>query len=72
MVRSYIFGDEITAQQGREAVGVPTYAGYALGYKLVQAYLTRTGKSVVEATYTPSAESSRNRVSSGKRLSGNR
>jgi len=56
VVRSYIFGDEITAQQGREAVGVPTYAGYALGYKLVQAYLQRTGKSVAEATYTPSAE----------------
>jgi len=55
-VRSYIFGDEIAALSGGARVGAPLYAGYALGYKLVQAYLKRAGKSVAEATYTPTAE----------------
>lgn len=56
VIRSYIFGDEITSAQGREPVGVPLYAGYALGYKVVQAFLARTGKTVVQATYVPAAE----------------
>ncbi len=55
-LRSYIFGDEITRGMGREGVGVPTYAGYALGYEVVQAYLKRTGSSVVEATFVPARE----------------
>jgi uncharacterized protein YjaZ len=29
------------------------YAGYAIGYRVVQAYLERTGKSVVETTFVP-------------------
>jgi uncharacterized protein YjaZ len=52
-LRSYIFGDEII---GGDKVDVPRYAGYALGYKVVQAYLQRTGKSVVQATFTPAEE----------------
>lgn len=44
-VRRYIFGDP--------AAGLPAYAGYALGYRVVQAYLARTGKTVVEATFIP-------------------
>lgn len=44
-MRRYIFGDP--------GAGVPTYAGYAMGYRVVQAYLARTGKSVVEATFVP-------------------
>lgn len=56
-VRRYIFGDDVmAAHSGSAGIGVPRYAGYALGYQLVQAYLQRTGQSVVEATYTPSAE----------------
>jgi uncharacterized protein YjaZ len=44
-MRRYIFGDP--------GAGLPTYAGYAIGYRLVQAYLARTGRSVVEATFVP-------------------
>ncbi len=55
-VRSYIFGDTVSASAGRAAVGVPLYAGYAIGYRVVQDYLRATGKSVVEATFVPAAE----------------
>ena len=46
-LRKYIFGDA--------ELGVPPFAGYALGYKVVQAYLAKTGKSVVEATFVEPA-----------------
>ena len=32
------------------------FAGYALGYRAVQAYLARTGRSAAEATFLPAAE----------------
>ena len=44
-IRRYIFGDP--------DAGLPIHAGYAIGYRVVQAYLRRTGKSVVEATFVP-------------------
>ena len=44
-IRRYIFGDP--------GLGLPVYAGYALGYRAVQSYLRRTGKGVVEATFLP-------------------
>jgi uncharacterized protein YjaZ len=55
-VRGYIFGDDIAAQMGLPAAGVPPYAGYAIGYRVVQAYLKRCGKTVAEATFVPAAE----------------
>jgi uncharacterized protein YjaZ len=55
-VRSYIFGDTIAASSGRPEVGVPDFAGYAIGYRVVQHYLQRTGRSVVDATFLPSQE----------------
>lgn len=56
-VRPYIFGDAVMAAfGGGEPVGVPTYAGYATGFHVVQAYLRKTGKSAAEATLVPSAE----------------
>lgn len=55
-VRRYIFGDQIMAKEGRESIGVPLYAGYALGYRLVQQYLKRTGKTVPEATFVPARD----------------
>jgi uncharacterized protein YjaZ len=56
-IRGYIFGDEFAgAEYGIERVGVPALSGYALGYHTVQAYLQRTGKSVVEATFVPARE----------------
>jgi uncharacterized protein YjaZ len=35
---------------------VPPFAGYALGYQVVQAYLKRSGKKVVETFFVPAAE----------------
>jgi uncharacterized protein YjaZ len=55
-VRSYIFGDAIGASAGRATVGVPLHAGYAIGYRVVQAYLETTGKSVIDATFVPADE----------------
>jgi uncharacterized protein YjaZ len=55
-VRGYIFGDVISQHMGREPMGVPNFAGYATGYHAVQQYLKRTGKSVAEATFVPSAD----------------
>lgn len=46
--RRYVFGDP----EG----GIPHAAGYALGYRIVQAYLKRTGQRVVEATFVPPVE----------------
>ncbi|MEZ4670264.1 MAG: DUF2268 domain-containing putative Zn-dependent protease [Anaerolineae bacterium] len=53
VIRGYIFGGEIAEQMGFDKIDVPIYAGYALGYKVVQAYLKRTGKKVVEASFIP-------------------
>lgn len=55
-VSGYIFGDTITASSGRPKAGVPDFAGYAIGYRVVRQYLQRTGRSVVEATFLPSQE----------------
>jgi uncharacterized protein YjaZ len=55
-VRSYIFGDTIAATWGQPKAGIPDFAGYAIGYRVVQQYLQRTGRSVVEATLLPSQE----------------
>jgi uncharacterized protein YjaZ len=56
VVRNYIFGDNITRQMGREPVGVPDYAGYAIGYFAVRQYLARSGKTAAEATLLPAGE----------------
>ncbi len=55
-VRSYIFGDVISEMAGRPKVGVPNFAGYAMGFRVVQRYQERTGKSVAEATFVPTSE----------------
>ncbi|KAA3644592.1 MAG: hypothetical protein DWQ07_14335 [Chloroflexi bacterium] len=51
-VRKYIFGDTIMGSED----GIPDFAGYAIGYRVVQAYLQKTGKSVVEATFVAHEE----------------
>jgi uncharacterized protein YjaZ len=57
-MRAYVFGDTIAdmSGMGMEKVGVPDYAGYALGYRAVKAYQARTGKSIVEMTFRPAEE----------------
>ena len=34
-------------------MGIPPYAGYSIGYRIVTDYLRQSGKSAVEATYIP-------------------
>jgi uncharacterized protein YjaZ len=56
VVRNYIFGDTISKQMGREPVGLPDFAGYAIGYFAVRQYLARSGKTAAEATLLPARE----------------
>lgn len=49
-VSSYMFGDEIAVQEGYQPVGLPFCAGYAVGYKAVQAYMKKYNKTIYEAT----------------------
>jgi uncharacterized protein YjaZ len=54
VIRGYIFGDLPRSEAfGVPKTGVPPYTGYALGYRVVQAYLSRHGGSVVDATFIP-------------------
>jgi uncharacterized protein YjaZ len=55
-VRGYIFGDALAEFMGLPKAGVPNFAGYAMGYRVVRQYLQRTGKTVAEATFLPSRE----------------
>lgn len=52
VIRSYIFGDHFAGKFGiGNAIGMPTYGGYAIGYRVVTAFMERTGTSIQEATF---------------------
>jgi len=55
-LRAFIFGDYWAQKLGLPAVGIPNYGGYAIGYRVVQAYLNQTGHSIEEATFVPADE----------------
>jgi uncharacterized protein YjaZ len=46
---SWVHGDAIAARYGAAPVGLPTGAGYAVGNRLVDAYLAATGSTAAEA-----------------------
>lgn len=48
-VRPYIFVDE----KSGTSLGIPGTAGYAVGYHVVKAYMKRTSRDIIEATFTP-------------------
>lgn len=52
----YLYGDDIMGMRGMKPEGVPYCAGYACGYALVKYYLEKTGKSIYEATITPTED----------------
>lgn len=52
----FLYGDEIMAMRGIDPVGMPYCAGYACGYHLIKYYLKKTGKTIYEATITPTAD----------------
>lgn len=53
---AYLYGDEIAKQRGFYPEGLPFCAGYACGYHMIQYYLHKTGKSIIEATLLPYEE----------------
>ncbi len=55
-ITAYLYGDEIAAMMGQEAVGMPYCAGYACGYYLVKYYLEKTSQSIEAATLLPASE----------------
>ena len=56
MLSSYLYGDDIMVLRGAKPIGMPYCGGYACGYALIQHYLKKTGKTIYEATITPTAE----------------
>jgi uncharacterized protein YjaZ len=52
-IRGYIFGDWAAEKSGYEPVGLPDFAGYAIGYDLIRTYLDRTSETAAETTYVP-------------------
>ena len=50
-LRAFIFGDYWAGKLGFSAVGMPDFGGYAIGYRVVQAFLERTGTTIEEATF---------------------
>lgn len=49
-VSSYMFGDEIAIKQGFQPVGLSPFAGYAVGYHIVQSFMKLNNVNISEAT----------------------
>ena len=56
LVAAHLYGDELLAAQGHPTVGLPPFAGFEVGYQLVQAYLGHTGESLPEVIGKPTGE----------------
>ncbi|WP_424359074.1 DUF2268 domain-containing protein [Methanocella sp. MCL-LM] len=54
-MQRYVFGN-IPGVVDDKGLGLPPHSGYAVGYYAVQAYMERTGKSIVETIFTPAEE----------------
>ena len=52
-IRGYVFGDWAASRMGYAPQGLPDFAGYAMGYRIVREYLGRSGRSAAEATHVP-------------------
>ncbi|MGF7049592.1 uncharacterized protein YjaZ [Paenibacillus sp. DS2015] len=49
-VSSYMFGDTIAKDQGYQPVGLSPFAGYAVGYQVVQSFMKENNVGIGEAT----------------------
>ena len=56
LIAAHLYGDELLAAQGRPTVGLPPFAGFEVGYRLVKAYLEHTGEGLREAIGKPTGE----------------
>ena len=53
---AWVHGDDAARRFGAEPVGVPTGAGYAVGNRLLDAYLEATGRTAAAALHVPSRD----------------
>lgn len=52
---AWVHGDESARRWGADPVGLPTGSGYAVGNRLVDAFMNATGMSAAEVLHTPSS-----------------
>jgi uncharacterized protein YjaZ len=52
----YVLGDDVAGRMGRRAVGIPHMGGYAVGRRIVERYLDKTGLKAAQAIVRPTAE----------------
>lgn len=50
-----LYGDELLALNGHPPAGMPAWAGFEVGNRLVETWLTRTGATLADALRAPSA-----------------
>ena len=52
----YVLGDDVAGRMGRRPVGIPHMGGYAVGRRIVERYLDKTGLKAAQAIVRPTAE----------------
>jgi uncharacterized protein YjaZ len=52
----YVLGDDIAGRMGRRPAGIPHMGGYAVGRRIVERYLEKTGLKAAQAIVRPTAE----------------
>jgi len=53
LTRAYIFGDWAAEASGYTPQGIPNFAGYSMGYRIVRAFLMNSGLTAAGATCLP-------------------
>lgn len=53
---AYVFGDATAQRMGQQPVGLPDFAGYAVGLRIVDAHLAASGLTAAESTALPARE----------------
>ncbi|MBO3745243.1 peptidase [Streptosporangiaceae bacterium NEAU-GS5] len=56
MTAAWVLGDSATVRFGGQPLGIPDLAGYAVGLRLVDEHLARTGMSAAASTVLPRGE----------------
>jgi uncharacterized protein YjaZ len=52
----YVLGDEVAVRMGRRPLDIPHMGGYAVGRRIVERYLEKTGLKAAQAIVRPTAE----------------
>jgi uncharacterized protein YjaZ len=52
----YVLGDEVAGRMGRRPEGIPHMGGYAVGRRIVERYLEKTGLRAAQTIVRPTAE----------------